>query len=241
MSKISIEQINQDLEGTGWTCQSDTYKNLDTILTFQCANGHLVQDTWRHVRAKQKCPTCEQNIYNKSDGSIKIIPKKSNKIRVIGLDQATKISGYSVFDGKELIEYGVFRAPEDRKEIERDNIIRQWLINLITNFKPDIVVLEGVQYQKMIGVETLITLARLQGVLLITAYNMGADPRIAHTATWRNYNGVKGKTRSDRKKSAQLIVKNLYDIQVSEDVADAILIGRYGTSLGAKREIKDWL
>lgn len=70
---------------------------------------------------------------------------------------------------------------------------------------------------------------------------MGADPRIAHTATWRNYNGVKGKTRSDRKKSAQLIVKNLYDIQVSEDVADAILIGRYGTSLGAKREIKDWL
>lgn len=239
--KYTIEKINEELEGTGWTCQSDTYKNLDTILTFQCANGHLVQDTWKHIRLKQKCPICEQNIYNKNDNSIKIIPKKSNKIRVIGLDQATKISGYSVFDGKELIDYGVFSAPEDKKEIERDNIIRQWLINLITNFKPDIVVLEGIQYQKMIGVETLITLARLQGVLLITAYDMGADPRIAHTATWRNYNGVKGKTRSDRKKSAQLIVKELYDIKVSEDVADAILIGRYGTSLGAKREIKDWM
>ena len=98
--KYTIEKINEELEGTGWTCQSDTYKNLDTILTFQCANGHLVQDTWKHIRLKQKCPICEQNIYNKNDNSIKIIPKKSNKVRVIGLDQATKISGYSVFDGK---------------------------------------------------------------------------------------------------------------------------------------------
>ena len=65
--KYTIEKINEELEGTGWTCQSDTYKNLDTILTFQCANGHLVQDTWKHIRLKQKCPICEQNIYNKND------------------------------------------------------------------------------------------------------------------------------------------------------------------------------
>ena len=28
---------------------------------------------------------------------------------------------------------------------------------------------------------------------------------------------------------------------LTDDEADAILIGRYGTSLGAKREIKDWM
>ena len=38
--------------------------------------------------------------------------------------------------------------------------------------------------------------------------------------------GVTGKNRSDQKRSAQLRVKALYNIDVTQDEADAILIGR---------------
>jgi hypothetical protein len=45
--------------------------------------------------------------------------------------------------------------------------------------------------------------------------------------TWRNYNQIKGRSRSDQKKNAQIKVKTLFDINVTNDEADAILIGRY--------------
>lgn len=39
--------------------------------------------------------------------------------------------------------------------------------------------------------------------------------------------GVKGRARADRKRSAQLIIKEKYDVQVTDDEADAVLIGQY--------------
>ena len=39
--------------------------------------------------------------------------------------------------------------------------------------------------------------------------------------------GVKGRARSDRKRSAQLIIKEKYGVQVTDDEADAVLIGQY--------------
>jgi hypothetical protein len=49
-------------------------------------------------------------------------------------------------------------------------------------------------------------------------------------ATWRNFSNVKGKTRTDRKKSAQLIIEKIYNVKVIDDIADAILIGRYAAA-----------
>lgn len=50
---------------------------------------------------------------------------------------------------------------------------------------------------------------------------------ICPTNTWRNRVGVKGRARADRKRSAQLIIKEKYGVQVTDDEADAVLIGQY--------------
>ena len=36
MPRITIESINEELKEFGWSCVSETYKNLETELEFKC-------------------------------------------------------------------------------------------------------------------------------------------------------------------------------------------------------------
>ena len=64
---------------------------------------------------------------------------------------------------------------------------------------------------------------------------------ICPTNTWRAHCGVKGKARADRKKSMQLLVKEWYDVSVSDDIADAVGIGKYVSDTHKKKtEIVNW-
>ena len=57
---------------------------------------------------------------------------------------------------------------------------------------------------------------------------------------WRKGIGIKGRTRTDRKRSAQQFVKQEYDINVSEDEADAICLGRYGIKNCISPKVIKW-
>ena len=98
---------------------------------------------------------------------------------------------------------------------------------MIELWKPDFVGLEGIQYQQNMGVTTFETLARLQGILMETLYELNIQFSICHTNTWRAYCKVKGRTRIDKKRSMQMLAKEWFDITVTDDEADAIGIGKY--------------
>jgi hypothetical protein len=119
---------------------------------------------------------------------------------------------------------------------------------MISSWRADRVVIEDIQLQNFeeenlntIGVTTFKALAHLQGVLIDLFYENKISYKIAHTGTWRKHIGVKGKSRTDKKKSAQLIVKELYQRDVSQDEADAICIGRYGITLFKELSFSDWI
>ena len=230
MAKITLEDIRKELEEENWKVLSTTYKNLDTEMEFLCDEGHRVYAPWKRLRTKRVCPVCANNIYKNIE--VAALPKKRDKTRVIALDQATKITGYAVFDGLELIKYGVFEVTLD-DEIARDNVMKMWLINMIENWQPDLIGIEGIQFQTTVnghhsmGVTTFETLARLQGILMETCFEKKIKYQICPTNTWRAHCGVKGKTRADKKMSTRHLIKDWYDINVSEDEADAIGIGKY--------------
>ena len=98
---------------------------------------------------------------------------------------------------------------------------------MIELWKPDFVGLEGIQYQQNMGVTTFETLARLQGILMETLYELNIQFSICHTNTWRAYCKVKGRTRTDKKRSMQMLAKEWFDITVTDDEADAICIGYF--------------
>ena len=238
MSKIKIEDIQNELAQYEWKLISDEYKNLTSELIFECEEGHKVYSTWGKIRHKRECPICNQNSYKEQN--TKIIPKKKGAIRALGLDQATRLTGWSIYDNKELVKYGTFETSLN-DEIARDHAIKEWLINMINLWQIDIVGIEGIQYQSTMGVTTFEKLARLQGILLDTLYENKIQYKICPTNTWRAHCGVKGRTRSDKKKSMQMLAKKWFDITITDDEADAIGIGKYVSDLHTQAVIiENW-
>ena len=166
--------------------------------------------------------------------------KRNGDFRILVLDQATHISGYAIYNNKNLIDYGSFEAVGET-DTERSLQVKQWLLSLIDQFQIDFIGLEGIQYQTAAGVTTFEVLARLQGVLMVTCLEEKIPFKVVHTQTWRLHCGVKGKTRVDKKRSMQLLVKKWFDIEPTEDECDAIGIGKYFSDTMAPRvEMIDW-
>jgi len=238
MAKISLDDIRKEVEEHGWQVLSTSYVNLKTEMNFLCNEGHSIYLTWDNVRKNFSCPVCSTNRYKNLE--TKIIEKKKDTVRILALDQSTRKTGYSIFDNGKLIRYGIFETSlED--EIARDSAIKTWLLSMLHNWQPDYVGIEGIQYEERFGVTTFETLARLQGVLLETLFWEKVPYYVCHTATWRTHCGVKGKTRVDKKRSMQSIIKKEYDVTVTDDEADAIGIGKFIAETKVKQtRVENW-
>ena len=150
---------------------------------------------------------------------------------IIALDQSTQLTGYAIFQDKDLIVHGVFSPSGDYEH--RIVKLRQWLLDKLEPLKPNVeVYFEDIQLQDLgggsIGVTTFKKLAHVQGALIITCIEENIPYTIVPAATWRKTCGVKGRVRSEYKPAAQAHVLEKYGIQATEDEADAICIGEYG-------------
>lgn len=212
-----LEAAQNEVATLGWTLLEKEYKNLDTIMDFKCPEGHIIQLTLKQWRKNPQCSICNH--------TSKIPIKKKSLNRLIALDNATHITGWAIFDGKELISYGKYTV---KSEETSDRILEMgdWLSNLLIQWEPNTIILEDIQQQN--NVNTFKVLAKLQGVLEYVSKKNNADYYIISPSTWKSNAGVKGKSRVDQKKSAQLIVQQLYNIQATQDECDAILLGKYG-------------
>lgn len=229
MAKIKLEDIVNELAAEGWKVISSEYINLDTEMTFECPDGHRVFVPWKKLRTRRECPSCKPKIDIKQDGEV--LPKPKDVKRTLALDQASKVTGYAIFDDAKLVKYGTFSTSVN-DDVERFEMIRSWLLSMIASWRPDYIGLEGIQFQEegeshKMGVTVFQTLARLQGILMMVCYDSKIPFEICPTNTWRHSCGVKGKTRTDKKRSMQLLVQQWYNIKVTEDEADAIGIGHH--------------
>ena len=112
MAKINLEQIQQELAPEGWKVLSEEYKNLEEELTFMCPEGHRVYAPWKKMRTRRECPVCKQNRFKEPEQ--KLVSKKPGEKRILALDQATHISGWSIFSDGQLLTYGIFETTQSR-------------------------------------------------------------------------------------------------------------------------------
>ncbi len=227
MSKIKIEDIRKAAIDNNWVLISDEYTNLNTELIFECNENHRIFLPYNKVRNKWECPVCKKNKLKQNN---KILSKPKNTYRVLALDQATHVTGYSIFDNEKLVTSGTFQT-ELSDEFARLNAIKNWLISMVESWNPDLIGFEDIQFQKfnnqLVGVTTYKTLAHLQGVLVETCFENDWSYKIVAPATWRAHNKVRGKSRVDKKRSMQKLIKEWFDITVNDDESDAIGIGKY--------------
>lgn len=95
--------------------------------------------------------------------------------------------------------------------------------------------MEDIQYQN--GIITFKVLAMLLGVVQTICSDKNVPFEVVSPNVWRKYAGTNGKNRQEEKLLSIAAVKEKYNISVSDDVAEAILIGRYG-AMKHKRQVK---
>ena len=160
-------------------------------------------------------------------------------MRVLALDQASRTSGWAVYDNGELYKYGKFTASQTDVG-ERLYYIRKQVIKLIEDFNIDEIAFEDIQLQdnKINTVATFKALAEVFGVLHELFVELKIPREAVLSTVWKSKLGIKGYDRTAQKKAAQAWVKEHYGVQPTQDECDAICIGHYYTQ--NRVETFDW-
>lgn len=198
----------------------------------ECPKGHKQTQTYRQWRKHQQCETCMAG--DPFKGKKNNVPTKTiDTYRILALDAATNITGYSVYDNGELVGFGTYKTNDKNDVTERINELKYWLITVIKEWQPDFIGLENIQLQTYGNngqqVELYRKLANAQGVLVDTCFEEKVPWDLVYASQWRKYcnvgEGASG--RENKKKLAQEKVKLWYNQDCTQDEADAICIGKY--------------
>jgi Holliday junction resolvasome RuvABC endonuclease subunit len=147
-------------------------------------------------------------------------------MKVVALDQSTRITGYSVFEDGRYVESGVIDLHKIKDTDERSKQMGLEICKVIEECKPDEIVIEEVAMQS--NADTLKKLARIQGMAIgfATAHNILTH--ILEPSRWRSVLGYKqgpGIKREQLKQQSRDFVKNVLGLNIeSEDENEATAI-----------------
>jgi len=149
--------------------------------------------------------------------------------RILALDQASRVTGWAIYDNKTLIASGHFSISANKIMQDRLKSFVCHLTDLIEKYHPEKIYYEGIQYQS--NIETYKKLAYIQAMII---YFSSSIPITELTPShWRSLikdkHGIKfGRSRTEQKQKAQEFVKNFFNKDAMEDEADAICLGYAG-------------
>lgn len=148
-------------------------------------------------------------------------------MKMLALDQSTRVSGWAFFEDNQYVESGVVNLSKSELDTyERSFEMAKALWRIIKKYKPDNLIIEETQQQS--NVQVVIVLARLQGMLIGYAEAHGVKTHIITPSSWRaalHYRQGKGIKREELKQQSLDYVKNKYGFSCSEDENEAIAIG----------------
>ena len=146
-------------------------------------------------------------------------------MRLLALDQASRTSGYAIFENDQLVESGTFTLKSDDIG-ERLVQYRQYLSELTDKYEIDQVAFEDIQMQDQVNnVQTFKVLAEVFGVTQEFLAEQNYFYHIVSSNTWKSKLQIKGRTRPEQKKNAQAYVLEHFGKKVPQDEADSICIG----------------
>ena len=146
-------------------------------------------------------------------------------MRVISLDQASLISGWSIFENGNYVDSGVITKDKKIPIIRRVPQMAKAICDKIQMSNVDEVVIEGIQNQG--SIKTTLDLARLQGGIMMWCEINKKPLHILSPSEWRSalkfQLGAKTK-RDELKIQAEDYVSEHYKLDINTDEAEAICI-----------------
>lgn len=146
-------------------------------------------------------------------------------MRVIAFDQASLISGWSIFENGTYVNSGVITKDKKIPIIQRVPQMAEAICKKIEESNIDVVIIEGIQNQG--SIKTTLDLARLQGGIMMWCEINQKPLHVLSPSEWRSALKFKlgAKTKRDELKvQAENYVSEHYKLDINTDEAEAICI-----------------
>lgn len=148
-------------------------------------------------------------------------------MRVLAFDQSTRVSGWSLFEDGEYVKSGTVDMSKSKLDTaERSFKMAKELWKILKEYKPDFLVIEDTQQQN--NVKTVITLARLQGMIIGYAEAHKIHVHILLPSQWRaalGYSQGPKVKRAELKQQSIDFVSERFGLHLPEDECEAIAEG----------------
>lgn len=150
-------------------------------------------------------------------------------MRLLALDQASRVTGVAIFDDNKLVKYGTFEIKSNQELGKRLTQFLENLDKLYAAYHFDAVAYEDIQLQ-MGNVETYKKLAYIQAMILFWCEKHEKNLYCLSPSHWRKilkdkYGMSWGRKRVEQKQTAIDFIQEHYKKEVDSDTADAICIG----------------
>lgn len=150
-------------------------------------------------------------------------------MRLLALDQASRVTGVAIFDDDKLVKYGIFEIKSNQELGKRLTQFLENLDKLYAAYHFDAVAYEDIQLQ-MGNVETYKRLAYVQAMILFWCEKHEKNLYCLSPSHWRKilkdkYGMSWGRKRAEQKQTAINFIQEHYKKEVDSDTADAICIG----------------
>lgn len=150
-------------------------------------------------------------------------------MRLLALDQASRVTGVAIFDDDKLVKYGTFEIKSNQELGKRLTQFLENLDKLYAAYNFDAVAYEDIQLQ-MGNVETYKKLAYIQAMILFWCEKHEKNLYCLSPSHWRKvlkdkYGMLWGRKRVEQKQTAIDFIQEHYEKEVDSDTADAICIG----------------
>lgn len=151
----------------------------------------------------------------------------SKTTRMVSIDSSTNKTGMALYINGELNDYGLIDLSSSSLDIEpRIFEMGGKMLKALNIWKPEVVYIEQPQGHGR-NVSMVRKLSELIGFAKAWAYLNDAYIEEVPPSVWRKYLGIEQgrKTRNELKEASINAVKDIYGINVIDDIADAINIG----------------
>lgn len=221
---LSKKEIEATIQAKGFEpVDISGYKNLSSMIQVRCHANHVFYTDMKSIRKDNfVCPSCvgEQTSNLNSNH---VLPVKEG-FRIIAIDQASQKIGISVYDDGKLVYYHLVEVTGTLSarlakiyKFMREVVIGEW--------HPNYLVFEDIQYQD--NALTHKTLGMVMGVVILAAEQAQIEHTEILNKVWQSEFNIGGASRPVQKANVIKRVKEYYDLDVTDDVADAILMGKY--------------
>lgn len=201
------------------------YRNLSSLIKIKCKSDHTFFTDFKTVRKDNfKCPMCDGEMSSALEVHQGELPPKYG-YRIVAIDQASHKIGISVFDNGKLVYYHYVEA-EGTLSVRLVKVYRFLVETIIKQWQPDYLAFEGVQYQNN-NPETHKILSMVLGICMLAAEQYKIEHGSVLNKVWQSEFNILGAGRDAQKANVIKKVKEMYDIEVVDDIADAILLGKY--------------